>query len=110
MTSFQKNQDMIVNELREIPTRGRVHFSFDLWSSPNHLALLGIVAHWANRNGEIRRGLLALRKINGAHTGENQSHHLWTVFETYNIVKKVGYFTLDNATNNDKALEVIEER
>lgn len=28
-----------------------VHFSFDLWSSPNHLALLGVVAHYINDRG-----------------------------------------------------------
>jgi hypothetical protein len=29
-----------------------IHFSFDLWTSPNHLALLGIVAHYIDEYGQ----------------------------------------------------------
>jgi hypothetical protein len=29
-----------------------VHFSFDLWTSPNHMALLGIVAHYIDQFGQ----------------------------------------------------------
>lgn len=29
----------------------KIHFSFDLWTSPNHLALLGIVAHYIDAKG-----------------------------------------------------------
>jgi hypothetical protein len=33
-------------------SKSRVHFSFDLWSSPNHLALLGIIAHYIDELGQ----------------------------------------------------------
>lgn len=29
-----------------------IHFSFDLWTSPNHLALIGVVAHYVNESGK----------------------------------------------------------
>ena len=32
--------------------KGMIHFSFDLWTSPNHLALLGLVAHWIDQYGQ----------------------------------------------------------
>src|SRR5260370_17408018 len=28
--------------------KGMIHFSFDLWTSPNHLALIGIIPHYIN--------------------------------------------------------------
>lgn len=30
----------------------KIHFSFDLWTSPNHLALMGVVAHYINKSGK----------------------------------------------------------
>ena len=32
--------------------QGMIHFSFDLWTSPNHLALMGIVAHYIDQFGQ----------------------------------------------------------
>jgi hypothetical protein len=41
-------------ELKESLARckSKVHFSFDLWTSPNHLALLGIIAHYIDEFGQ----------------------------------------------------------
>jgi hypothetical protein len=39
-----------VQELAEV--KGMIHFSFDLWTSPNHLALIGIIAHYINQYGQ----------------------------------------------------------
>jgi hypothetical protein len=33
-------------------SQSMIHFSFDLWTSPNHLALLGIVAHFVDEYGQ----------------------------------------------------------
>ena len=84
-----------------------VHFSFDLWSSPNHRAFLGVVAHWVDSSGHLHSLLLGLRRFLGAHTGANQAAHFWEVAEDFKITRKLGYFTLDNATNNDSALAEI---
>ena len=81
-----------------------MHFSFDLWSSPNHRAFLGVVAHWVDASGSLHGSLLGLRRFLGPHTGSNQAGHFWTVAEDFNLTRKIGYFTLDNATNNDSAL------
>jgi hypothetical protein len=42
----------------------KINFSFDLWTSPNHKALLGIVAHFIDEFGQNQsvswlRGILA---------------------------------------------------
>jgi len=75
-----------------------IHFTFDLWSSPNHLSLLGLVGHWINADGKACHRLLGLRRLYGAHTGENQSQIVLTLLQEYFLVKKVGYFILDNNT------------
>lgn len=42
------------------------------------------------------------------HSGENQVEALWKVIEEYELGEKIGFFTLDNATNNDMCLETLQ--
>jgi len=48
--------------------------------------------------------------LHGAHTGENQGHVIFSVLQEFGLSKKVGYFTLDNASNNDTALQFLCKR
>jgi len=84
-----------------------VHFTFDLWTSPNHRAFLGIVGHWVGEDGKLHGTLIGLRRFHGAHTGINQAEHFWEVIKFYELETKIGYFTLHNASNNDTALVQI---
>lgn len=84
-----------------------VHFLFDLWSSPKHWAFLVVVAHWVAAGGALHGLLLALRRFHGSHNGDNQVAHFWEVAKNFQITGKIGYFTLDNASNIDSALVKI---
>ena len=33
--------------------------------------------------------------------------HFWDIITSYKIEKKIGYFTLDNVSNNDTVLQYI---
>ena len=46
-----------------------------------------------------------MRRFTGRHTREN----LAACFEPYSIIDQIGYFTLDNASNNDSALHHIAQ-
>jgi hypothetical protein len=48
-----------------------IHISFDLWTSPNHLAFIAIFAHFLNQAGQYQCRLLAFRRQFGTHSGEN---------------------------------------
>lgn len=105
-----------------------IHFSFDLWTSPNHLALLGIVAHYIDEYGQNQsvssnlllvhfecfcsnlftlQTLIAIRQLHGAHSGENQAEVIIQVITEFEIQARVGYFVTDNASNNDSAIEIV---
>jgi len=47
----------------------KINISFDLWTSKNKLALLGICAHFINKNGQPVTILLALPRQKGRHKG-----------------------------------------
>ena len=85
-----------------------MHFTFDLWTSPNHRAFLGVIGHWVDNQGKLHSTVLGLRRFRERHTGENQAIHFWEVATRYKLVDKIGYFTLDNATNNDSALRFVK--
>jgi flagellar biosynthesis/type III secretory pathway chaperone len=53
--------------------------------------------------------LLALPETNGSHSGENIAAHLLSVIERFNLCNKLGFFMADNASSNDKALEILKQ-
>ena len=60
--------------------------------------------------GKVNHALLGLRRIEGAHTGENQCALVWKVIQEYSLQQRIGFFTLDNATNNDVTLRALAVR
>ena len=84
-----------------------VYFTFDLWSSPNHREFLEIVGHWVGADCNLHGTLLGLWRFHVSHTTINQAKDFWEVINFYELETKIGYFTLDNATNNDTALVQI---
>jgi hypothetical protein len=88
----------------------KIHFTVDLWTSTNFLALLGIIAHYFAEDGQLRQSVLALREVDGQHTGQNQAKLIMGVIEEFGIASKVGYFMMDNAENNDTMIRALSTR
>jgi len=105
-TSNENERNEIEKSLHQ--ARSRIHYSMDMWTSPNHQGLLGIVAHFVDRNGLLNRALLALWKVEGVHSGENQCRTFVRVLGEYRIQHKTGYIIMDNASNNDTFMEHLE--
>jgi hypothetical protein len=47
---FLKRKEKLKASLRRV--KSRIHFSFDLWTSPNHLVLLGIIGHYIDEHSQ----------------------------------------------------------
>ncbi|KAK2931623.1 hypothetical protein FoTM2_009139 [Fusarium oxysporum f. sp. vasinfectum] len=47
------------------------HLTFDLWTSPQKYALLGVAVHFTDALKRPQTSLLALRRLCGQHSGEN---------------------------------------
>jgi hypothetical protein len=87
-------------------SRSKINLSFDGWSSPNRLSLLGVVSYWIDQDSKLKTCLLALRPLEG-HYGREIADVLLPVIKSLGIENKVGAFQMDNATNNDTALEAL---
>ena len=68
---------------------------------------MGLIAHYIAENGTLRQSVLSLRELQGQHTGINQARLIYSVLKEYGILLKVGYFMMDNASNNDTMIEEL---
>lgn len=87
-----------------------INFSFDAWSSDNGLSLLGVVAYFLDgQNHQLKPIFLGLPQLNSHHESE-QARVLVGVLQDYAIdTDKLGWFVLDNASNNDTALAELSK-
>ena len=84
-----------------------ISISFDLWTSPNGHAIIGVVGHFINKDGRRRQVVLGLREIVGEHIGENMAGVLIDLFRDYGIAGNIGYFMADNAESNDTCIDAV---
>ena len=84
----------------------QIHITFDTWTSPNMHAFVACNAHFVY-DGSLHTVLLGLRALIGSHSGENTAGVLVPLIQEYGIQEKVGYFVLDNASNNDTCINHI---
>jgi hypothetical protein len=85
----------------------KIHIAFDLWTSSNCLSLNGIVAHFIDAKFQSRANLLATPEQNESHMRVETADQFISVIEDFNIGDNLGFFVLDNASNNDTAMQAI---
>jgi hypothetical protein len=106
--AYLKAQQQIIQHLGN--SKSRVHISFDLWTSPNSYAILGIMAHYVNQDLRNESALLGFKRVKGSHSGENMAAAMAPVLEEFGVVPKLGVFVADNAQANDLAIvDVLKE-
>jgi len=87
----------------------KINVSFDLWTSKNKLALLGLCAHFINNSGDCITSLLALPRQKGRHTGFVIAETVSEIIASFGLQERIGYFTTDNASANKKTLNYLAQ-
>jgi hypothetical protein len=105
MEDFKRRRGQIKKEIHL--SRSLVHFSFDMWTSPNSMSMIAIVAHYVSHTGEAKDCLLGLKRVLGTHSGENMARSTTAIIEDYELVDRLGYFMLDNIKSNDTCVREI---
>jgi hypothetical protein len=117
----------IRDRLKDI--EGLVSFTFDTWTSASLDPYLSITGHYVHvpagrpYEWELKSEQLAFSHIDRNHSGDNLSNILVRTVDRYNLRKKVcppiffdvhaltkiqvGWFTADNASNNDVAIRTF---
>lgn len=79
----------------------QIHLTTDLWTLPNNLPVLGVVAYYISSEKKLEKTTLTLRQLKGAHTSLNIAKLLLEVIIEFGFALKLGYFQANNAPNND---------
>lgn len=89
-----------------------IHLSFDGWTTKGGgRSFFSVVAHYADNNGEVVDLPIALPQLSGSHTGKRIGEIVVKTLQKFGISSSnVGYFVLDNANANDKAVEHIANK
>ena len=58
-------------QLRLHSSHSKIHISLDIWTSPNAIPILAIIAHYISEDNKLESSLLALKEIEGSHEGDN---------------------------------------
>ena len=90
MTEYNKGLSIVKSEMKTAISK--IHTSFDLWTSPNGIAIFSIVGHYVDRDGRPQTRLLALERVQGSHSGENQAVYLYKIVIRYSIEEHLGFF------------------
>jgi hypothetical protein len=106
MKFFKEKRTELGTFLSEMDSK--IHISFDGWTSPNYCSFIGVVGYYVDPDGSFTRLLLGLPELNIKHTGENMAKCILDSLEKVGLLQdKTGFYILDNAKNNDRALDFM---
>lgn len=77
-----------------------ISITCDAWTSPSSVPMLGITAHWLTEEFAMKSVVLALKEIDGSHTGKNMASLVKHTLDSFNLTSKLYCITADNASNN----------
>ena len=99
LKEFKRQKTVIKEEL--VNARSRIHISADLWTSPNSFTLDSIIVHYLDKSLKVQSILIGMRRVHGAHSGENIAEAMILVLQDFDIAPRLGYYIGDNHGAND---------
>jgi hypothetical protein len=100
----------VVKEL--LQALSKVYVKFDSWTTQGGKhGFLGIVVHYIDSRGNLQDLPIALPQLTGAHSGERIAEVILETLDLFSIdAHTLGYFALDNASNNNSAVLAIAQK
>jgi hypothetical protein len=102
---FTEDRDMLMKSL--LPAASSISLTSDIWSGNAKEDYISVVCHYINNDWEIQKKIIGFRLIDCKHTGENIANSIACVLEEFGLVDKVFAVTLDNASANSKAYDIL---
>jgi hypothetical protein len=95
--------------LQLLQVLSKVHLSFNGWTTKGgKRSFLGVVAHFVESRGDLQDLPIALPQLTGAHSGERMAEVVIKTLQDFKITSQsIGYFVLNNATNNDSTVAIL---
>jgi hypothetical protein len=91
-----------------LPAASSVSLTSDIWSGNAKEDYISVVAHYVSADWELQKKVVGFRLIEVKHTGENIADKITSVVEEFGMLDKVFVVTLDNASSNSKAYDILQ--
>lgn len=79
-----------------------IAISLDIWTSKNHLPILGIIGHWFTECFDYQERVLEFKELSGPYSGENLAAAVEDMLVEVDLESKLLTITADNASNNER--------
>ncbi|CAI5956881.1 unnamed protein product [Closterium sp. NIES-65] len=86
---------------------GRMSLTFDIWTSENNVAFMGVTAHWVTNDFHLKQAVIDFGELKGSHTGDLIADELEEVLTEWGLEKMLFAVMCDNAKNNSKAMRLL---
>jgi hypothetical protein len=93
--------------LRLYSSRSKIYISLDIWTLPNTIPILAIIAYYISEDNKLESSLLVLKEIEGSYKGDNIAPIIEAELAEWGIISKLGYLQMDNASNNDTMIKAL---
>jgi hypothetical protein len=91
-----------------LPACSSVSLTSDIWSGNAKEDYISVVAHYVGADWELHKKVVGFRLIESSHTGENIAEKIAGVVEEFGLIDKIFAVTLDNASANSKAYDILK--
>ncbi|OGE46980.1 hypothetical protein PENARI_c080G05268 [Penicillium arizonense] len=78
-----------------------IALSLDVWTSKNHIPILGVIGHWLTEDFDYREKVLEFKELYGPPSGEYLAAAIQALLVELNLERKLLSIT-DNASNNER--------
>lgn len=94
--------------LHKLPTGAKISIALDCWTSPFQQAFMAVTGYFIDADWNYREILLGFEPLHGTHTGVNLGSVLFDLLQKHGIENRILTITTDNASNNSKLAENIQ--
>lgn len=107
MDDFNVQRAQLKEELRA--SCKTLALSLDIWTSKNHLPILGIIGHWLTESFDYQEKVLEFKELSGPHSGENLAAAVEDMLMELGLEQKLITITGDNASNNERMVSHLSQ-
>lgn len=104
---FERIKRELRSELQSI--NSRICFTSDLWTSNQKLGYICLTAHYIGPDFILKKKIIAFKDVKYPHSGVAIEEAITKCLTDYGIKEKIFTITLDNASNNKSACDLLQE-
>jgi hypothetical protein len=104
---YDRMKQTLESELQGLDSR--ICFTSDLWTSNQKLGYICLTAHYVDPNFALHKKIISFKAVKYPHSGLAIEEAITRCMTEYGIKEKMFTITLDNASNNKTACDLLQE-